>query len=395
MQYCTNCVMPETNRGTTFDAQDVCAACRYWEKKNKEINWAEREKQLRKILDKYRNKDGSNYDCIIPVSGGKDSTYQVHLIKNVYKMNPLLVTFTHDWQTSVGIYNRDNLSRQFNVDHIMFTPNPDVVRRITRASMKILGGDFCWHCHTGIFAFTLRTAVNYHIPLLSYGENYLYETGMDVGKEGVQQDRKYIIEKQMKGFDVDAFIGEEGLTATDLMPYTLPSEEELAELGHVGLFLSDYINWDAKRHVEFIKKHYGWRGAEYGKEDDGYIAPPGPVCEGAYEDYENIECKMPGVHDYLKFLKMGYGRTTDQASMDIRSGLMTREEALKKVEEFDGRRPPSLDWFLEYTGMTEDEFLDNAFRSRDRRIDESQDGIWKVFNEEQKKKYLAEAKKGN
>jgi len=385
--------MPETNRGMKFDKDGVCTACRYYETKKK-IDWTARKKQLEKILDKYRSKNGSNYDCIIPVSGGKDSTYQVHLITKEFKMNPLLVTFNHDWLTSVGIYNRDNLSRQFNMDHIMFTPNPEVVRRITKVSMRKLGGDFCWHCHAGIFAFTLRTALNYQIPILIYGENYIYETGMDVGNERTTQDRKYIIEKQMKGFDVDDFIGEEGLTTSDLRSYTLPSDEELEELGMVGLFLGDYINWDAKKHVEFIKKEYGWRGAEYGKEDDGYIAPPGSVCEGAYEDYENVECKMPGVHDYLKFLKMGYGRATDQASMDIRRGLLTREEALKKVAEYDDKRPPSLNWLLDYMDMTEDEFLDIAFRSMDKRINESGDGIWKVLDEEKKKKYLEKMKKG-
>lgn len=385
MKLCTKCVIPETNRGMKMGDDGVCPACKYWEEK-KNIDWDEKREELGKILDKYRRDDGY-YDCIIPVSGGKDSTYQVHVIKKEFNMNPLLVTFTHDWQTSVGIYNRDALSRQFDVDHIMFTPNPDVVRRITKASMKLLGGDFCWHCHAGIFAFTMRIAVKYGIPLLIYGDNYIRETGMDIGDERFNQDKQYVLDKQMRGFDTNAFVGKEGLTKSDLEFYELPSDEALNELGLVGLFLGDYIDWDGKKNAEFIKKEYGWHGAEYGQSNDGYIAPYGPVCEGTYEDFENTECKMPGVHDYLKFLKLGYGRASDHASMDIRRGLMTREKAMEKIEEYDGKRPSSLYWLLGYMEMTENEFLDIAFRARDKRIDKDQDGIWKVFSEKQRKKY--------
>jgi len=359
-----------------FDDEGVCSACRYYEYK-KTVDWDRKKEELKETLEKYRNKNGSKYDCIIPVSGGKDSTYQTHLIKNVFKMNPLLVTFNHEWMTSVGVYNRDNLPRQFNVDHIMFTPNPEVVRRISKVSMREMG-DPCWHCHSGIFSFILRAVVHYKIPLVVYGENYVLETGMDVGNAGMVEDKEYIIDKEMKGITIENFIGKEGLTKSDLKSYELPSDEELDEVGMVGLFLGDCIDWDAKEQVKFIKKEFEWRGAEYGKEDDGYIAPPGPHCEGCYEDYENIECKMPGIHDYLKFLKMGYGRATDQAAMDVRRGLMTREEALKIAEEYDTKRPPFLDWTLDYVEMPEDEFYEIAFSMRDKRIDESKDGIWKA-----------------
>jgi hypothetical protein len=166
--------MPETNEGMAFDELGICKACRSSEQKM-HIDWEERQHKLRKLLDQYRARD-NGYDCIVPISGGKDSAFQLHVLTRIYGMKPLAVTFSHNWYTETGRYNLQNILDRTNVDHIMFSPNRDLVNRLARQSaFKI--GDACWHCHMGIEAFPLQVAVKWRIPLLIFGESPAEHSG--------------------------------------------------------------------------------------------------------------------------------------------------------------------------------------------------------------------------
>jgi N-acetyl sugar amidotransferase len=329
--------MPESTEGIGFDELGVCQACQSAEHKMR-IDWAARERQLRELLDRYRNPD-ADYDCIVPISGGKDSTFQLHVLTKVYGLRPLAVTFSHNWFSEVGKYNLENAIEQFGVDHVMFTPSRSLVNRLARKSLVKIG-DSCWHCHAGVGAFPLQVAVRWRIPLLIWGESIAEASGRATHREPVLKfDREYFTKVSAKVYP-EAMVGDD-ISERELAGFRLPAPEELEEVGVVGIHLGDYLFWDDERQMEFVRDTYGWR--------EGRV-------EGTYKGYKSVECRMAGVHDYTKFLKRGFGRGTDHASADVRAGLMTREEAFELAKQHDAQRPDALDFYLELTGYTEAEF---------------------------------------
>ena len=337
LRYCVRCCMPETSEGTIFDEMGMCRACVSSEQKM-HINWEEREKELQEILEEQKKANPGGYDCLVPISGGKDSAFQMHVLVEVYGMNPLAVTFSHSWFTETGKYNLWNMLEKLGVDHVMFTPNRSLINRIARNSLVTIG-DSCWHCHAGVGAFPLKAAVQWKIPLIVWGESIAEAGNKASYDDQVKFDENYFKSVSMK-VDWRGMMGD-NLTPRDLYPFQFPSIEELEDVGVRGIFLGDYIFWDGERQVEFLKEKYGWR------EDD---------VEGTYKGYKSVECRMSGVHDYAKYIKRGFGRTTDHASQDVRAGLLTREEAFELIRELDGKRPDELDYYLEITGYTEEEF---------------------------------------
>jgi len=337
LKYCARCCMPETAEGINFDEMNICRSCRSSEMKMR-INWLEREKALRDILEHYKKNSGDNYDCIVPISGGKDSTFQLHVLTRVYDMKPLAVTFSHNWFSETGKYNLHNALEKFNVDHIMFTPNRKLVNKIAKRSLEKIG-DACWTCHAGVGAFPLQVAMRFGVKLMIWGES-VAELGCKAsyGKP-IEFDDKYYLKISSK-VNIGAMI-DDNLTKKDLYPFRLPTGEEFKKSGIRGIHLGDYIFWDGERQVEFIKKEYGWRETD---------------VDGTYKGYKSAECVMTGVHDYSKFIKRGFGRVTDHVCQDVRAGLMSREEGFELIKKLDPKRPIGLDHYLEITGMTEEEF---------------------------------------
>lgn len=338
LQYCIRCCMPSTSEGLNFDEMGICKACRSSEMKM-HINWAEREQQLRKLLDEAKATAGNNYDCLIPISGGKDSCFQLHILTKVYGMHPLACTFSHNWWTDTGMWNLQNCLEQFNVNHVMFTPNRGLINRLARESLSRIG-DSCWHCHAGVGAWPLQVAVMFKIPLIIWGESAAEFGSKATYEDIIEFDEEYYLKVSTKVHPSKMVTSE--ISARDLRPFELPSREELASLGIRGIHLGDYVFWDGERQVEFIKKEYGWR------EDH---------VEGTFKRYKSVECRMAGVHDYAKWVKRGFGRATDHASIDVRNGLMTREEGFELAKTIDSERPGQLDYYLQITGLTEEEFL--------------------------------------
>ena len=340
IRYCIRCCMPETQEGIKFDEMGICQACQSSEQKI-HINWVEREQELRKLLDKAKAEAGNNYDCIIPISGGKDSVYQLHVLVNVYGMKPLAVTFSHNWYSETGEYNLQNALKEFNVDHILFTPNRGLVNRIARRSLETIG-DACWHCHSGVGAFPLQAAVRFNIPLLIWGESIAESSGRASYKDPVHKfDRDYFTKVSAKRTPSEMTC--DYLTERDLYPFNVPSIEDIERVGVYGIHLGDYVFWDEERQTEFIREHYGWKETE---------------MEGAFKGYKSAECIMAGVHDFTCYLKRGYGRATFQACVDVRTGLMTREEGLNLARKIDSERPGALDYYLKITQQSEEHFYE-------------------------------------
>jgi N-acetyl sugar amidotransferase len=340
LKYCVRCCVPETQEGVSFDEVGICTACRSSEEKM-HIDWSAREAQLRKILADAQAKAGTGYDCVLPISGGKDSFFQAHVLTQVYGIKPLAVTFSHNWFSETGFYNLQRCLEVFNLDHLQFTPARGLVNRLARKSLGAIG-DSCWHCHSGVGAFPLQVATRFRIPLLVWGESIAENDGRASYQCPVHKfDRDYFTKVSAR-LTAEEMVGD-GLTEKDMHPFKLPSYEEIEQTGVWGIHLGDYIFWDDERQTEFIRDTYGWRETE---------------IEGAYKGYKSAECVMAGVHDFTCYLKRGFGRSTWQASVDVRNGLLTRREGFELIKKHDQERPQALDYYLQITGLSEREFLE-------------------------------------
>ena len=340
IRYCIRCCVPETQEGAQFDTMGICTACRSSEEKM-HIDWLAREAQLRAILEDARTKSGTGYDCILPISGGKDSFFQAHVLVKVYGMKPLAVTFSHNWFSETGFYNLQRCLEVFDLDHLQFTPARGLVNKLAKKSLGAIG-DSCWHCHSGVGAFPLQVATRFKIPLLVWGESIAENDGRASYDQPVHKfDRDYFTKVSAR-LTAEEMIGGD-LSAKDLYPFALPSYEEIDDTGVWGIHLGDYLFWDDERQTEWIRDVYGWRETE---------------IEGAYKGYKSAECIMAGMHDFTCYLKRGFGRSTWQASVDVRNGLLTRKEGFDLIRRYDQERPQALDYYLKITGLTEEQFYD-------------------------------------
>ena len=343
MKYCKKCLYPDTKPQLVFNEDGICSACSNSDLKEK-INWDDKEKELRGILEEFKSKDGSNYDCIIPVSGGKDSTFQTYVIKKVYGLNPLVVNFHPLDQTEIGKKNLQSL-KNIGVDCIEFSPNPKVYQKLAKYGLVELG-DYQWPEHLGIFTVPVQIATKYEIPLIIWGENPQLEYGKptDIDKETIL-DKEWL--EKNGGFFLDKIKPEDmtkyGFTKNELKPYLYPDNEEIKKIGVRGIFLGSYIKWDIFKQLELVKT------LGFSENED--------VKEGTYDRWENLDVFFTVFHDYFKFLKYGFGRTTDHVSIEIRYGRMTREEGIKLVKEHEGKIPRKFfKKFLESAKITEKEF---------------------------------------
>lgn len=339
MKRCTRCIMPETQEAIRFNEEGVCNLCEQYERKQA-IDWDARERMLLEILDKYRGR--GRYDCLIPYSGGKDSSFQAYIMVKKYRMKPLLYTFHHTNVTKTGLYNMFNTTQKLGLEHILYTPDKHVVRKLMLLALKEYG-DWCWYCHSGIYGNTIQVAVCYDTPLIIWGESNAEYQQYYTLDDFEEIDYDNFTRFKQSGIGYERFVGKMGLTEQDLEPFKFPSPEEINQLKPVSMHLGSYVKWDTYKQVELIKRELDWRDA--------------PV-EGSHVTHDKQECRFIGVRDYCKYLKRGFGRTTHLASIDVREGRISREEALRLEEKYDGKRPASVDAFLDEIGLTEPEFMD-------------------------------------
>jgi len=323
LQYCVRCVLPDSKPDLRIDEEGVCAACRAYENRA-DIDWAERKAEFLEIVERYRDRTKAKWDCIVPVSGGKDSTIQILKMLEL-GVRPLAVTATTCDLTPIGQANIENI-RSLGVDHVTFSPNPVVRAKLNRIGLEEVG-DISWPEHVGIFTIPIRASVDFGVPLIIWGENSQNEYG---GPEAAVKsrvlDRRWLEEfGGLLGLRVSDLEGRLGITEGDLAPYTYPSGEVLDAAGVTGYFLGQFFPWDGLSNALVAQAH-GFQ--TWGK-----------TIEGSMVDYENLDNYQTGIHDYFKFLKFGFGRATDIASLHIRRGRITRDQGLDIVKRHDGRYP--------------------------------------------------------
>jgi N-acetyl sugar amidotransferase len=346
LQYCTRCCLPETMEGITFDDLGVCSPCRSSEEKMY-INWKDKESELVEILNKFKNKN--YYDCLLPISGGKDSTFQAYVLDKVYKINSLAVTHGTNWMSLTGRYNLENCINKFNLDHLFFLPNRNTINKVAKRSPELIG-DACWHCHIGSQTFPMQTAVKWQIPLMIYGESIAERDGRGSYKKISKPEEKYYY-----GLNVSAKVEpikyvDSEIKYSEVQIWNYPSKQEMTESQIIYLHLGDYIFWDEQKQTEFIINQFAWKINNR--------------VENTYKGYKSNECIMAGVHDYLNFIKRGIGRATLHASDDVRRGLIKKDEAINLIKEYDPERPHALDYFLKITDLKEKNLENKIIESR-------------------------------
>lgn len=346
LKYCKRCVMPDTKPDLHLDEEGICNACRSYERRL-EVDWDVRKIELLQVLEPYRRRDGGNWDCIVPVSGGKDSTYQVVRMLEL-GLNPLCVTATTCDLSDIGRKNIENIKR-VGVDYVEMSPNPLTRAKLNRIGLTLVG-DISWPEHVGIFTVPVRAAVQFNVPLIIWGENPQNEYGGPAAAtENNVLNRRWLEEfGGLLGLRVSDLIGMEGIEAKQLIPYTYPTDEELARIGVTGLFLGYYLPWDGLSNALIAQAH-------------GFTTSQRTV-EGSMVNYENLDNHQTGIHDYFKFLKFGFGRATDLACLHIRRERLTRNDGLEIVRRHDGKFPweylgKSLQDILAPLDMTVDEFI--------------------------------------
>ena len=368
IRWCTRCVYPSISAAPMeFDANGVCMGCRMAEVKTAidSGEWVRRKELLREILEKYRCRDGSRHDVVIAVSGGKDSWFQTHVIKHEFGLNPLLVTYDGNNWTEPGWRNMVRMREVFGCDHIVVRPSVDVLKKLNRLAFEIMG-DMNWHAHVGITTAPVRVAVQNRIPLVIWGEHgYLDLCGqfsMDDFPEMSYRDR---LEHFARGYEWNYFVGREGLSSADMITWKYPSDQEIFDIDLRGIYLGNYVYWEANDHTRLMVEKYGFETSNIS-------------FERTYRRMSNLDdMHENGVHDYLKYIKFGYGRCTDHVCKDVRAGIMSRERGLELVRQMDHVKPGDLKRWLDYTGTTEDWFDRTADTFRDPRVWRMVNGRWK------------------
>jgi N-acetyl sugar amidotransferase len=373
MRYCAKCVYPGVAATPlTFDESGVCSGCRVAAQRDV-VDWDERLQMLRELADEYRS--DANYDLVIPVGGGKDSYFQTHFAVRVLGLKPLLVTYHGNNYLPEAEQNLQRMRHVFDADHIILRPSVDMLIKMNRIGFR-LQGDMNWHAHCGIFTVPIQVAVRYKVPLMLWGEQgYMDLGGMYSYNDFIEFTAKCRKEHSLRGYDWYDFTDEglerlgrpdlkEGLTAHDLLWAQYPSDEEIDEVGVRGIHLSSYARWEANDHVKLVMNEYDWQ-------------PARKPFERTYRMMSNLDdMHENGMHDYLKFIKLGYGRGTDHSCKDIRAGILTREQGVEMVRKYDHVKSSDLKRWLDYVGMAEEEFDAVADTFRDRRVWRIEDGQW-------------------
>jgi N-acetyl sugar amidotransferase len=355
MIYCKRCLYPANHPlHIVFDHEGVCSGCRVHEEKDA-LDWTARAAKLRALLEGYKSSTRRNYDCIIPVSGARDSYFIVHTVKNVYGLNPLLVSYNRQYNTRRGQRNLAYLKTLLNCDAIEMVVDPAKVKRVTRRTLERIGS-MHWHVLAGQTVFPVQAAVRFKVPLIVWGAHQgLDQVGMFSHTDEVEMTRKYRKEHDLMGLEAEDLVDAgRGVSERDVIPFLYPHDKELEKTGVRGIYLGNYIRWDSKAQHELMIDRYGYETSE---------------SQRTFDTYNDVDCQhYAGTHDYVKFAKWGYGKVTDHATREIRLRRMTRETGIELVRRYQDVVPNDILPLMRWLDMSAVTFHDQINRFRDRHV---------------------------
>lgn len=370
MKYCNNCLYPFRAINLTFNKANICSACESAIKYSKisDAEWKKRKNKFLDIISENRKNSESEYDCIIPVSGGKDSYFQAHIIVSELGLKPLFVTYHGNNFIPESDLNRDKMREKFDADHIVFGPSVSLLKKLNRLCFKKMG-DMNWHAHCGIFTYPFQIAVKFKIPLLIWGEIWWDISGMFGNDDFPEFTRRMRLENNLRGFDWNDMIDkEENIREKDLLWAKFPTDQEYLDSKILGIPIGSYFKWDSNKHYKLMKKLYNWQESK-------------KPLQRTYRKFSNLDDRYEnGVHDLLKFIKFGYGRASDHGSKDIRMKYITRSKGIEYVKKYDHIISDDLYHWLEYTEFSEKEFWETAEKFRDSNIWWIDSGKWHKDN---------------
>ena len=361
LKFCKNCILPNTRPNLKIDKDGVCDPCK---NKKTKINWKNGRNKFLKIVKKIKNKNKKNYDCLIPVSGGKDSTWQV-LMALKYKMKPLCITWRSPARNEVGQKNLDNLIR-LGVDHIDFSINPKIEKYFTLKTFKKFGNPLV-AMHMALHALAVRIAIEKNIKLILWGENAADEYG---GKKSLKG--KYMTNEWRKYFGVNNNTTidhwfDKFLNYKNTFPYEIPSQKEINRNKIKEVFLGHFFKWDPKK-VFNISKKFGFKKLKKPK-------------TGIYNFADIDDEFLITIHHYMKWYKFGFSRIWDNLSIEIRNGRMTRQNAIKTIKKIGNKHPKyEIEKFCEYVGITKTQFFKICDNLRNKKIWFKHKNKWKINN---------------
>jgi N-acetyl sugar amidotransferase len=366
MRYCSKCLMPDTRPGLVFNEVGVCQAC-LWHEKKRQIDWETRERDLCDLVESAKSSTRSSWDCVVGVSGGKDSTWQAMYLKEKLGLNPLLVQFVGSDGTKTGRQNIENLIKK-GFSHISIQPNANLARQLARKSFHKFG-NIVKYSDYALFPIPFRVAMAYDIPLVFFGENPALEAG-DRNSVGLGWDAINIKHNNtLDGSNLDVWKGE-GIEERDLIQYSFPSEDEFKLWGGQGVFMGYFLNWSVYRNGIYAYQ-LGMEGIDADYRDIGI--PYRHNC---------LDSNNGGiVNSMLKHIKLGFGNATEFLCYDVRDGRVTRQEAIKLVKELDGRcHQRYVEDFCNWIDITEKEFWETANSYRGNMWGKSGANNWRLKN---------------
>jgi N-acetyl sugar amidotransferase len=368
--YCKKCLYPSVAVNILLDQQGVCGACHFQAQVEKltKNDWDKRRAKLEMIISDSKGKSQSGYDCVVPVSGGKDSYFQTHIALEL-GLRPLLVTYHGNNYLPEGLRNLERMREVFQVDHMILGPSVKNLKALNLAGFRLVG-DMNWHAHAGIKTFPMQIAVRLGIPLVLWGEVTWSIAGMFDLEDYVTFSKRTVFEHDMRGVTLKDMCGDGSEISPEEFPWlVMPSDSEFERAGTIGIYIGNFFPWDPIRHTQLVTGKYGFESAKV-------------PFERTYRTMSNLDdMHENGIHDYLKFIKFGYGRATDHASKDIRSGDMSREKGIEHVRNLDHVIPTvDLARWLEYVNISAREFHLTAEKFRDPRVWWIEGGAWWKMN---------------
>lgn len=341
MRICKTCLYPESHPlGIIINEQGICSGCLYHDEKD-QLDWSYRLDLLSKLVEPYRSKLGNTYDCIVPVSGAYDSYFIMHVVANILRLKPLMVTYNKYFNTSVGIRNLARLRTTFNCDLLIQNVNPISVKKITKETLRRFGNIY-WPCIAGQTVFPVQTAVRYQVPLIIWGAHQGNEqVGMFSHTNEVEMSRRYRKDHDLFGHEADDLIQVSNtICESDIHQYRYPHDSELDSVGVRGIYLGNYIRWDPKSQHELMIKTYKYETAKLSR---------------TFDTYDFVDCyNYMGIHDQLKLAKHGYSKVLDHACREIRHKRITRNNAISLVKRYQFELPQHIDLFSSWLNIPTD-----------------------------------------
>lgn len=361
IKFCNECIMPNSRPRIVFNEKGICNACLHSKKKEK-INWDERKLEFIELVNKIKfdtKKNNRLYDCVVPWSGGKDSTSIAIKLKFEFGLNPLLVTFSPLIVNECGNNNRNELSKM-GFDTVFLMPNQKVSKQLSKRFFLERGNPkVAWDA--GVNAGPVQIALNYNIPTVFYAEHGESEYGGLVLNKDSEKKRnlREVIEHQVGDFPENWVT--ESISLKDLSPYIYPSEDELQKIDLTAYYFSYFFRWSMLDNFEYVKSKM-----------PNFQTNPNGRTEGTFTDFDSLDDKIDNLYYYMQYVKFGFGRATRDSCRMIQNNQMTREKAIELARKYDNEFPSKdFNEVLLFLDLNEDEFEEIVNKHRN-------DEIWKT-----------------